>query len=151
MSYFYLDWFIPLSPAQLVEAVEYTNCISAGWQDRFFPHESPRYSIKRSDIVASVREFWIMLSTSSLPLLPGLLWYGVLVTDKFPSMGQIELCKHFTVCGQMTDLSLSKQMSSCLFNMLPTSYLFTNHIYGFWLNNLQGLLYHNDQPTPSLK
>ena len=36
-------------------------------------------------------QLWGMWSTSSLPLLPGPLWPGVVVPDKVLSMDQIEL------------------------------------------------------------
>ena len=49
-------------------------------------------------------ELWGMLSTSSLPLLPGPLWAGVVALDRVLSMGQIELFDHLTVCKQMTDI-----------------------------------------------
>ena len=62
----------------------------------------PRYDIKSSDGEAPAMEIWGMSSTSSLPLLPGPLWPGVLATDRVLSIGQIEQ----TVCKQMTDVKL---------------------------------------------
>ena len=56
-----------------------------------------------------------MWSTPSLPDLKP----GVVVLDRVLSMGQVEMFGYLTVC---------KQISSDLFQMLPTNYLFTNHI-----------------------
>ena len=42
---------------------------------------------------ASVLKIWEMWSTSSLPLLPGLLLQWVVTLDKVISMGEIHLCK----------------------------------------------------------
>ena len=42
-----------------------------------------------------VLEFLGMLSTPSLPLLPGSLWPGVVIPVWVPSIGQIELFNHF--------------------------------------------------------
>ena len=36
-------------------------------------------------------ELWGMWNTPSLPFFPGPLWPGVVVPDRVPSMGQIEL------------------------------------------------------------
>ena len=72
------------------EAEEYTNFISAE-EVRPRPNECPLYDIKQSDGEAPVMEFWGMWSTSSLPLIPGQLWPGVVAPDKILSMGQIEL------------------------------------------------------------
>ena len=60
------------------------------------------YDIKPSDGEASALKIWGMWSTSSLALLPGSLWPGVVVPDRVLSMGQIEQ----TVCKQMTDVKL---------------------------------------------
>ena len=40
-------------------------------------------------------ELWVILSTASFPLLPGLLWHGVLVPVRGITMGQIEIYNHF--------------------------------------------------------
>ena len=62
------------------------------WGVRPFPHECPGYDTKQSDGEASVMlELWGMWNTPSLPLLPGSLEPGVIVPDRFLSMGQIEL------------------------------------------------------------
>ena len=46
------------------------------------------YDTKQSDGETSViLELWGMLSTSSLPLLPGLLWSGIVAPDKGPIYG----------------------------------------------------------------
>ena len=68
--------------AQFVGAVEYVESISA---------ECPRYDTKQFDGKAPAWELWGMWSTSSLPLLPGLLWLWVVAPDRVLSMGQIEL------------------------------------------------------------
>ena len=50
------------------------------------------YDIKQSDAeVPVMMELWRMGSTSSLPLLLGPLWPGVIASDKVLSTGQIEL------------------------------------------------------------
>ena len=43
--------------------------------------------------VLNIREVW---STASLPLLPGLLWPGVVAPDRVLSMGQIDLFKNYS-------------------------------------------------------
>ena len=56
-----------------------------------FLNECPIYDIKESDGETPViLELWGMQSTSSLPSLPDTFWPGVLITDRFLSMGQIE-------------------------------------------------------------
>ena len=76
--------------AQLVVAVEYTDCTSAEVQTPM--NECPGYDTKQSDgEVPVMLEIWEMRSTPSLPLLPGLLWPGVVAPDMALSMGQIEL------------------------------------------------------------
>ena len=56
---------------QLAGAVEYTDCISAAG-----------YDTKQSDgEVPVMLELWGMQSTSSLPLLPGPFWPGVIAPD----------------------------------------------------------------------
>ena len=55
------------------------------------------YDTKQSDSEASVMlELWGMQSTYSLPLLSSPLWTGVVASDRFLSMGQIELFVHLT-------------------------------------------------------
>ena len=50
------------------------------------------YNIKQYDGEAPVMlELWGILSTPSLPSLPGLLWPGEVAPDRILSMGQIEL------------------------------------------------------------
>ena len=52
------------------------------------PNECPGYDTKQSDgEVPAVMELWGMLSTHSLPLLPGPLWPGVVAADRALSMG----------------------------------------------------------------
>ena len=56
------------------------------------PNECPRYDIKQLDGEAPVMlELWGMRSTSSLLLLPGRLWSGVVAPDRVLSMNQMEL------------------------------------------------------------
>ena len=54
-------------------------------------NEYPGYDTKQSDGEAPVvLELWGIWNTSSLPLLPGPLWPGVVAPDWVLSMGQIE-------------------------------------------------------------
>ena len=51
-------------------------------------NECPEYDTKQSDgEVPAVLELWGMRSTSSLPLLQGSLWPGVVAPDRARSMG----------------------------------------------------------------
>ena len=68
--------------------------------------ECPRYNVKPSDSEALVLELWEMWSTSLLRLLLGPLKPGVVVPDRVPSMGQIELFDHLSVC-KITDIKLN--------------------------------------------
>ena len=69
--------------AQSAGSVEYTDC---------FSNEYPGYDTKESDgEVPVMLEIWGMRSTSSLPLLPDLLWPRMAETDNVLSMRQIEL------------------------------------------------------------
>ena len=79
------------SLAQLVWAVEYTNCFSAEGKDP--PHNKyPRYDIKQSDgEVPVMTELWGIWSIPSLPSLTGPLWPRVVTPDRVLSMGQTEL------------------------------------------------------------
>ena len=69
--------WVQSNTAQLAEAMEYVECISVLDMTRM---------IWWSDFSL---EFWRMWSTPSLPLLPGLLWPGVLLPVRVPSMNQI--------------------------------------------------------------
>ena len=52
------------------------------------PNKNPGYDIKKFDgEVPVMLEFWGMRSTPLLPLLPGLLWSGVVAPDRALSMG----------------------------------------------------------------
>ena len=51
----------------------------------------PGYHTKQSDSEAPIMDIGVMWSTTSLPLLSGSLWPGVVAPDKILSMGQIEL------------------------------------------------------------
>ena len=76
--------------AQLAEAAEYANCISAEEQNS--PNKCLGYDTKQSDGEASVMlELWGMRSIPFLPLLLGPLWPGVVALDRVLSMVQIEL------------------------------------------------------------
>ena len=61
------------------------------------------YDTKPSDGETSVLEPWEMWRNPSLPLLPCSPWPRVIVSDRVPSMGQIELFHHLTVCKQIDD------------------------------------------------
>ena len=65
------------------------------------------YSQVHSDGKASDLEHWRLCNIPSLPLLPGPLLSGVEVLVSIPSIGQIELFNHLTMCKQMTDVKLS--------------------------------------------
>ena len=52
---------------------------------------SYRVHCRSRQYITPVREPWRMRSTSSLPLLPGRLAPGVVLPDRIPSMGQVEL------------------------------------------------------------
>ena len=106
--------------AQLTEAVEYTDCMSA--EEFPPPKEHPGYDINQSDGKAPIMmKLWGIRGTPSLPLLPGPLWPGVVAPDRILSMAQIsnwvskndicqielleiELFDHLTVCRQMIDV-----------------------------------------------
>ena len=82
-------------------AVEYTASLQRGKTPH--PKECPGYDTKQFDDEAPVMlELWEMRSTSSLLLLAGLLWLGVIAPDSALSMGQIELFDIQTECKQMT-------------------------------------------------
>ena len=82
-----MEWYYPVG----WEAVEYTDSISAGGV-RPPPNECPWYDTKQSDSAAPVMpELWGIWSTLSLPSLPDPLWPGVITSDRFLSMGKIEL------------------------------------------------------------
>ena len=66
-------------------------------------NECPGYDTKQSVGEVPVRELWVMVSTPSLPLIPGPLSTGVVVPVRVQSMGQIELFNYFTV--QTSDCS----------------------------------------------
>ena len=76
-----------LSFAQSAGAVEYTDCTSAEGSDPL-PNECPGYDTKQSNgDVLVMLGLWGMQSTPSSPLLPGLLWPGVVAPDRALSMG----------------------------------------------------------------
>ena len=63
-----------------------------------------KYSSKVNDGEAPVLEHRRMGSASSLALLPGTLWSGLVVPIRVPSMGHIELFIHLTLCKQVTNV-----------------------------------------------
>ena len=69
-------------------------------------YKCPGYNTKLSDAEAWVAELWGMWSTSSLTLLPVLLWPGLVASDRVLYMGQIELLDIRTLCKQMTNAKL---------------------------------------------
>ena len=70
-------------------AVEYPDYIAADGLDS--PNECPGYDTKQSDDEASVMlELWRMQSTS-LPILLGPFWPGVVAPGRVLPIGQIEL------------------------------------------------------------
>ena len=76
------------------------SCTSAEGENPS-PNECPWYDTKRH-----YRE-GVLGNVEYPSLLPGLLWLGVVVPVRIPSIGQIELFNHITVCKQMTDVKLS--------------------------------------------
>ena len=86
-------------------AVEYADCIFAEELDP--TNECPRYNTKPSDGEVLVLDRWGMRSTSCLPLLLGSLLPGVIVPFRVPSIGQMELFNHLSLCEQMTDVNLN--------------------------------------------
>ena len=73
---------------QSAGAAEYTDCTCI-WH---YALTAPAYDTKQSDGEAPViLELWGMWNTPSLPLLPGVLWPGVVALDSVLSMGQIEI------------------------------------------------------------
>ena len=65
------------------------------------------HDAKPTDGEASVLEIWGMWSVPSLLLLLEPLWPWVVVSVGVPSMGQIELLNHLTVCKQITGVKLN--------------------------------------------
>ena len=56
------------------------------------PHECPGYDTKQlNGEVPVMLGLWVLRSTSSLPLLRGPLWPGMVAPDRALSMGSIEL------------------------------------------------------------
>ena len=71
-------------------AVEYADCFSI--EDKTPNKECPGYDTKQSVCeVPVMKELWRKRSTPSFQLLQYPLWLGVIVTDRFLSMGQIVL------------------------------------------------------------
>ena len=59
--------------------------------------ECPRYDTKQPDSEAPFHELWGMRSITLLPLFPGPLWTGVVVSVKVPFMGQIDLFENIII------------------------------------------------------
>ena len=92
ISIYLNGYFISISkwPSRL-GAVEYTNCISAGW-GQTHPNECPEYDTTQSDgVVPLILELWGIRSTPSLPSLTDPLWPWAVAPDRILSMNQIEL------------------------------------------------------------
>ena len=53
-------------------------------------------------------EFGGMQSTTSLSLLSGLLWPGMIATDRVLPMGQLEIFDIYTECKNMTSAKLNR-------------------------------------------
>ena len=69
------------SLAQSAGAVEYTDCISAEGLDpnqRVSGYDTKKFNGE----VPVMLELWEMLSTPSLPLLPGPFWFGEVASDR---------------------------------------------------------------------
>ena len=67
-------------------------------------NECPGHDIKLPNGKAPFLELWGMCSTPSLPLFLGSLWPRVVIPVRVPSMDQIELLNHLTVCKQMINI-----------------------------------------------
>ena len=86
MSVLGMNIGLSLSPTPLAE---YTDYIFAEGYDSL--NKCPAYDTKQSDVEAPLMlELWRMQSTPLLPSLPGPLWPGMVASDRFLSMGQIE-------------------------------------------------------------
>ena len=72
--------------AKSAGAVESSDCSTAEGKDSL--NECPWYDTKQYDgEVPVILKLWGMLSTPSLPLLPGPLWAGVVAPDMVPIDG----------------------------------------------------------------
>ena len=138
-----------------------TNACPGGWSHRIHqlllcrgvrPHpynECPWYDTKQSNcVVPVILELWGMLSTPSLPSLPGPLWPWVVAPDRVLSMGQIELN-----CVLMLNWIAWNRTVFCHWNcelMLHLSgwnrivYMYKN---GFDFDNLQWLMCYKTKPN----
>ena len=91
------DGIMPFSRAfawsQLPIQLRLKNTLIASLQrGKTLPTSVLSYDTKQSDgEVPILRELWGMQHTSSLQLLPGPLWSGVVAPDRILSLGQIEL------------------------------------------------------------
>ena len=112
---------------QTAEAVDY-NCISSEGKDPpLHSNESLGYDTKQSDGVALVMKLWAMWSTSLFPLLPSLLWPGVVALDRVLTRGSNWTVWHFTSV-QTNDLRWIELWQRELFDHL-TVWLMTNWIF----------------------
>ena len=81
-------------------------CISADGLNLNSSNECPRYDNKPFYREAPVLELLEMWSTPSSPLLPGSIGLGMVVLVRVPSMRQIKLFYHLTMCKQMSNVEL---------------------------------------------
>ena len=65
---------------------------------KHLPDGSPGYDAKQSDGEVPAQEFWGMWSTPSLALLPETLCIGVVATDKFLLLDQMDLFDILIAC-----------------------------------------------------
>ena len=71
-------------------------------------NKCPGYDTKQfDDEVPVMLELWEMQEGSSLQSFPGPLWLGKVASERFISMGQIELFDVYTVSEQMTYTKLN--------------------------------------------
>ena len=78
------------------------------------------YYTKQSGGGTLVMELWGTWRISSLPLFLSPLWPRVVIPDRVPSIGQIELVDHLTICKLITDVKLN---FLCYIEILETIYL----------------------------
>ena len=82
---FSINWLLIIIKVHSAEAVEYIDCISSEGVSDLDMTQKP------SDVETLGLELWGILSTPSLPLIPGPLWPGVVAPDRVLAMGQIDM------------------------------------------------------------
>ena len=93
-------------------------------------------------------KLWRMLSTLSLPSLPGSLWPGMLAPDRVLSMGKKNCLTLKQTANRWLMLNwIMRSRTVELFNSVYLQNVFTNHIEDLALNNLQWLICHKTQPN----